>query len=386
MKLKTLSASALQKWLHCEAGWASRYHNGTDMRTPELSGSSGSLGTVCHNVLEDYLNHDVFHEDPTAQRKWLKEAFFGHYYLLFNDSDRFKEGEKMLLDWHARQDWSGFEVLETEVKHEYFLQTSIGEVPFTFIFDRLDRKDDGSIRVVDYKSWIMPVQPEDIKSKPQFKLYAAMALLLYPDAPRVWVVADQLRYDSVGASFSKAECEEILGWLMIKAEEIINTETPSETINEDCRYCVRRHECKTLQLHAQFTGPLSLDNIPDLAKQRYEVDSAWKALKMIKDDIDAALIAHAEETEQTTFAGDDNVSVKLSVRRKNVGDPVMIARALGEHSKVYSERYGEMNGPSIQKALKDPANPIPEDVMAAASDTVRVEYSNPYVTTKKALT
>lgn len=388
MNLKSLSASQLKKWLKCPASWAATYDNGTSMRTPELSGSSGSLGSALHEALEDYLvyiSHEDYVHDDDADTVFLKAAYRIRYDELFSDQERFKEGQGMLLEWYAKQDWDGFEVVETEIRHEFPMDLSIGIIPFVYLFDRLDMRDDGIPRVVDYKSWIVPIQPEDIKADPQFRLYAAMAHLRFPDAERIQVVADQLRYDAVGAFFTAKECQEILTWLFDKAEEIITTEVARETLNEDCRYCIRKHQCETLAVHAKFDGPVSLDDIPALAVRRYELDSAMKAAKMMKDDIDAALIAHAEETEQIAFEGNDGVKVKLSVRRKNVGDPVLIGRALGAHTTDFTARYGDLNGPNVIKAAKDPANTIPGHIMEAAERAVRVEYSSPYVTTKKVL-
>ncbi|MBT8212180.1 MAG: PD-(D/E)XK nuclease family protein, partial [Acidimicrobiia bacterium] len=315
---------------------------------------------------------------------FLLERYEHHYHVLFTDRSRFREGKEMLEKWLSTQDWDGFEVIETEVRHEEMIPTSIGDIPFVYIFDRLDRRNDGSIRVVDYKSWIRPIQAEQIHDSIQFRMYAAMAYRMYPDAPRIWVVADQLRYDPVGATFSPTECEEIYAELVDLLEEIIATEEPAETLNEDCRYCVRKHQCDTLWLHSRFDGPLALDDPPALAAQRYQVDSAIKALRGILGDIDDALIAHAEEEGVTGFVGNDGVAVKLSIRRKNIADPLLVARALGEHGQTFADRYGEMSGPNVLKARKDLANPIPVDVMKNVVDTLRTEYSNPYVTTRKA--
>lgn len=382
MNLRSSSASALSKWIKCQRGWAAKYDNGAERSTPEISGSAGKLGTACHNALEDLVSDGEHVSDGALD--YLLECYEHHYHLLFTDRSRYREGKEMLEKWLRVQDWDDFEVIETEVRHEAMIPTSIGDIPFVYIFDRLDRREDGSIRVVDYKSWIKPIQPDQIKDSIQFRMYAAMAHRMFPDAPRIWVVADQLRYDAVGATFSPKECQEIYDELVDLLEEIIETEEPTETLNEDCRYCVRKHECETLWLHSRFNGPLSLEDPEELAVQRFQTDSAIKALRGILTEIDDALIAHAEEEQITGFVGNDGVNVKLSIRRNNVADPLLVSRALGEWGAEFANRYGAFSGPNILKAKDDPANPIPAEVMARVVDIVRTEYSNPYVTTRKA--
>ena len=383
MKLKRLSASALKMFVSCPRRWQARYDNGFDKSTPELSGSSASLGTACHEAIEIFYNeHATDSPDSWAdQGLWptLLKLYSDAYAENMDDQSRFDEGAQMMKKWFNRQRDFGAKVIGNEYEATIEVQTSQGPVPIIMILDRVEELPDGAIRIIDYKSWVQFTKADEIKDSVQFKTYAAVAGQIWPDAPKIWLVVDALRYDEVGVAYNRSELDEAWDWIAEKAEEIIAMKEPKEVLNSECRYCVRRHECETMQIHSAVTGPESLSEHmtpADIADKRYGLQVGIKAMEAMLEDCDDHLLSHAAVEERLTIEGTNGVTAKVGVRKNRKVDEIGFRNELGPaRYSEFLDTFGKVGIKSIERAQ--------ETGWGDYTHHITTSLGNPYITAKK---
>src|SRR5690606_25707099 len=154
--------------------------------------------------------------------------------------------------WHKRHVSDGGltnEVLSVEQKLNFPIKTSAGMIPFTYILDRLDKIENGVYEVVDYKSIRAYIRPEELKGKIQPRAYALAIQIQYPDAEKIFVSFDMLRHnEKIGVTFTRQDNIDTYRYLQRAAERIIATDEDKteETINEECKWCIKKTTCDTL--------------------------------------------------------------------------------------------------------------------------------------------
>jgi len=180
MEPKSLSASSSAVFELCPARFKAENLN----RSPDIDNDAASLGTACHEVCELWVadGHYLLNLAQSDIERIIGELYEAAYWKVMADRERYDEGLALCMKWVERQDWTGRTVLTTEVKKYFEVPTSIGPIPFNYIMDRMDRMDDGDIEVVDYKTVMAPVQPDDLKKRIQPRAYALAAQIEHPDA------------------------------------------------------------------------------------------------------------------------------------------------------------------------------------------------------------
>lgn len=352
MELRSLSASSAAMFEDCPARWNAEYHG----RAEQIGSVPALKGTVVHATLEAWVRSGR-HRDPGERPQADIELYYANEYeKLFSDTEEYDDGLEMVLKWLERTDWSGREVLDLEVKKS-FPVFPLGEsgpkasdiaIPFNYIFDRVDRLEgpegEIEIEVVDYKTWRTPVSGDALRHKVQAKAYALAASKEYPEATAVWVTMDQLRFEPISVKFKKRDLEEFEAYLERLAARILEMDADEapEVLNHDCRYCVRKLNCRALATNAQAGGTLgNLDNIAEAAILRSKIKDRVAGLETLLEEIDA-FIAHDMERNDLTETvlplpdGEVHVEMELSKRRNvsaeraaKILGPDMVAKYAG---------------------------------------------------------
>lgn len=343
---RSLSASSIAVYESCPARWKAEYGD----RAPTMGGSAANLGTAIHAVLERAVKPLIGHPGAELPNpKLVTELWKEEYYRLFADEERFTEGLELCLDWVKRQDFSDREVLFAETKLSIEIPSSIGMIPFNFIWDRCDRLPNGDVEVIDYKSYIRPVSSDGLKVKVQPRSYAMAAQRFFPDAKRIWVTFDLIRYEPVGIVFTKAENEAAWEYVCAVAERVIADDGTEENLNPDCRYCIRRFECETLNKHVAAGGPLGITDAHEAADRRLKLDSASKAITAMLEELDDVIMGYCEEQQVTSFETDTSV-VRITAQRRREVDAKMAARVIGDKAVV--SHTGKLAMGEVEKLLK----------------------------------
>lgn len=310
MEPKSLSASSAQVFEGCEARWRAEYLE----RGRDASNSAAALGTVCHDVLERLVKAEYHLNPPPDIDKVINDLYEAAWWREFSDAIRYLEGLKLVHTWWKRQDWEGRTVLSTETKKSFPIKHGDFEVPFNYIMDRVDRHDDGTIEVIDYKTVALNVTAEDLYNRIQARCYALAARIEHPDADKIWVTFDLLRHEPVGVAYTRDDAIATWRYLQDLLGRILASDGTKETLNAECRWCIRKHECSALAAHLEVGGPLSITDPEEAANKRFEIESAMAALKIMVDDLDDVIERYCEEEQLTEFDTAEGVKVKLAAR------------------------------------------------------------------------
>jgi hypothetical protein len=356
---RSFSASAL----NVAQGCLSRYQRESLERGEDFVNDAAQLGTSVHGGLEAFIKQMM----STGDKPSLDDLLMWYrvsYMDTFNTSDTstpgYEEGVEMLKKWYKREDYLIGKVLSAEVKTSYPVKTSVGEIPFNYIWDRFDQYDDNEYAVIDYKTNRWALSSDELRKKIQARMYGVMAQIQYPNAERIHVKFDMLRHDGmVGVVFSKDENIATWRWFKSEVERIIAApDDPPETLNNECGWCIKQATCNALASNIAAGGVMSLTPVERMdlrAKAGYQM----KGLKNLSDQLDALIEADAKAKDVFEMET-ENTKIKFAISSRRDVDAERVEEVVGEDT---FKRYG---GASItmgkfDQLLKDP-NVTPEQV------------------------
>lgn len=353
---KTLSASALNVAQLC----LSRYQAEYIARGRGANAAAASLGTACHGALEMYVKACYLEKNQQPTLKLLLDLFRMSYMTTFGTSDTetddYADGVSMLTAWFERTSFANRRVVSCEVKSMFPIKTSIGEIPLNYIWDRFDELEDapGEYEVVDYKTNRFSLRPEDLKKKVQARVYALAAQIQMPQATKIWVRFDLLRHDSVGVVFTREENAATWRFIKEEAERIIATpdDKAPETLNPECRFCVRKTTCGALERNVGVGGSFGL-TIPEMIDRRAALQYQIKAIESAIGEMDEAIITEAKAQDVEEFYTDMN-RLYFGISSRRSVDAERVAKVVGDD--VF-RKYGGIGitMADFDKLCKDPA-------------------------------
>lgn len=357
MKPRTISASSLNTADTCLA----RYKAENIEFTPTGSDkTAANIGTACHGALEHYVERVYMKKTDEPSWDLLQELYIEAFKETFDTTEAkgpsFKDGHELLQVWFLRTDLSGVEVLSVERKMRFPIPTSAGDIPMTYICDRVDYYEENGkkiLRVVDYKTIRAFLSHEDVREKLQARIYDLMMRIQYKDKDidEFHVVFDLLRHEPVGVVFSREEAEETWGAIIARAERILATpdDNPPETLNSECGYCVRKTQCKTLQRNIAGGGLFAIPNVEEAARLREQLQSQIKGINAALDELDEYIMAYAKEHDVYKFKTDNDYQVLISGKKTRVVDAALAGGILGPE---LMGRFGKINVGDVDRIIK----------------------------------
>jgi hypothetical protein len=372
----SLSASSVLVSEGCLARWKVEYFN----KAPSMDSDPAMVGTTCHFAFEHFVKAVYLDKTHTWDDVAYLEALYKIGYVqTFGNADydtaEFADGAALVAQWYDRnRQGLPNTVLTTEQKTTFPLKTSVGEIPFTYIFDRMDQVNDTEFEVVDYKSIRAFVTSQDLKKKVQPRAYALAAQIQYPHATRIWVSFDMLRHGGiVGCVFTRDENAATYRYLQRAAERIIATpeDDAPETLNPECNYCLRKSICETLEKANRHGSVLGL-SLEQVAEKRVQVQSQIKALEYLDAELDELLMKEAEQQDSLEFeAGPWKIEMTASARRKAT-NPMAITRLVGPE---LTAKYGNWTVGNVDKMLE--SGVLTPEVAAEVRRYIPLQYGEP---------
>lgn len=373
----SFSASSAESFEQCPARWVAENHH----RTPSVNNTAAALGTACHAAMEVWVRDGHWAKPYPDQMEIMSRLFEAEYWKLFVDAHRFQEGLDLLKRWLARQDWSDIEILSTETKKHFVLPVDGHDIRFNYIMDRVDfRISTGEIEIVDYKTLSRPLKPEQIRHKLQARVYALAAQLEYPDVRRVWVTFDMLRYDPVGVAFTKEENQGTWHYLKALLRRVLamnETDAP-EILGSWCRFCVRKHQCQTLQRHVAGGGPLGITDPKAAALKRVEIAGAIDGLTAQLAELDEVVLQYMEKNDLQSFPIGDNLEAAVSISARRSIDQARLEAIVGP--EIFS-RYGSVSMKNLDEMLK--VENLTDEQKSRVRQLVTRNYGAPFVSVRK---
>lgn len=362
MQLKSMSASAVKTWQACPAMAAAQSIN----KPPQLSGFAAELGTACHAALEFWVMGAIVDKtiEPTVGNLELlyHEAYEAHF---GSDATHYQDGLDMVRRWFERTAPQladpNREVESCEVKENFPITSKAQglEMPFNYIFDRVDkmwlvdregnRTGKYEINVIDYKTWRFNRTHEAMKDDIQMRCYGLAGQIRYPEADRIWVTLDQLRFDAIGVVFTREQNIATWRFLQQKLVEMATAEEPyEERINTNCRFCIRNSVCATLNAHVDAGGVLAIKDPDEAAKALAEIQNKQNALKSMSEHLSEFLLTYAGENDLSEWETEDS-KVQITASKRRGIDAQRFAQVVGP--EVFSE-LGSITIGAIDALLK----------------------------------
>lgn len=330
MEPKSFSATAMQVAELCMARYKAEYID----RGRGFSNPAAQLGTSVHAALEDWVRGAHLDKSHPPEQDLLLDLFRLHYMTVFGSADtdtvEYTDGIEMLKRWFDRNRhyFEGVEVVSLETKENFPIKTSLGEIPYNYIFDRLDYLGDDEYKVVDYKTQRMNERPETLRKKIQVRAYGLATQIKYPNAKRIWVELDMLRHDGpVGIALTRDDNIAAWKYFKEKAQQIIDTADPKETLNPECRFCVRKTTCKALASNEAAHGAMSLGSASDLVDIRANFQYRKAGIEAAIKELDELILAEARNTETTEWESATH-TMRVSIPSRRSVDSERVQRIL----------------------------------------------------------
>lgn len=271
-----LRQSMISSYLQCPDKFYDTYENGYSESTIFTQ-----MGTAIHGVMEDYYADKENANVPELFKKWWAE--YGP-----NEPELYEEWKGLIIKY--------FEQLKEKpepniIARELEFKTKIGEVPFSGTIDRIDRLDENTILVVDYKSNQQPYSMAELKGSVQFKSYV-LALMtdelheVLGEYDTIVCAYDMLRTGNRQfISYTAEELETFKEWLLIIWSSILSGKDRNPKINKYCGYCQKRHKCQAYdEMLKSPTSIVSTDDI-DLNNIADELVKLKESKKIIEGRI-----------------------------------------------------------------------------------------------------
>jgi len=387
---KSLSATAMDVATKCLSRYAAENFQRADKGD---SGMPAMLGSSCHNALEHYVQSVYIDKASQPSLKFLLDLYKMHYMTIFDTVDAagpvYEDGVEMLTTWFERTDLSNVTVLSVEAKEPFPIRVKDAagtqhEIPFNYIFDRLDQLEEDVYRVVDYKTVRWGYGPDELRLKLQARAYAVAAQIKFPHARRIWVQFDLLRHESVGTVFTKEENANTYRYLRKWARKILDTELDDalamETINDECKFCIRKAVCGELMKNRNVGGIVGLP-IPELVDRRALIQGQIAALKSLEGELDAHLKELAQHDDLEVLGSGQNEVYWARSKRRAIDRIDVLEQILGP---ALFERVGSKSVTmgKLDALLKPKDTTLSPEQKAQVKGLIRDNYGEPYVKTR----
>jgi putative RecB family exonuclease len=297
-----LSVSRLKLYENCPRAFELRY-----IREAPTEGSVATdFGTCLHNVLERLLKWVVTEEYSGR----LPEDRIRDYYLEewsrlgLVGSDVYQEGLSILRQYvRLHPTVNHLDILGVEV--EFNLQ--IGEFVLNGRIDRVDRVDDETIAIVDYKSNRILFSKEEVETDLQMSAYGLAAGELYPWAKNVVFRFHMLRHQQeIETTRSVEDLSDARDYLISLGRLTETAETFPAKLNGYCGYCDHRKSCTAYQTAIEEGDPVvtvTPEAIEDVARAYNKLAIIEKLAKTKKYELGAILSERLAGKTEMTLAG-----------------------------------------------------------------------------------
>jgi RecB family exonuclease len=385
-----LSASMLKTFLQCKRKFYTNYIEGKKSDPSQ----SLSLGTAFHEAQEQaniYLKE---------HKRILNPMEIEYYVQIFrnvlasshvDDQEAFEIGEEMmrreLSPEHMRENIVGIE-------DQFDLVTPEGVRIYGFI-DKLVESDEDSntIRVIDYKTSVMPLSYEEAKLDEQLSMYDLAISLKYPQYENRIL---ELRYVRTGDSISLTKTaieQQNFRRRLLAVDKAIRkfiedtAEGPDGDLNQFCSWCSYKSSCPTYIDHMNTLLP-GFPNIDALDDKSFidmweRVSAIYKAAEAWKDSLKLWALQRIEAFPEAPIDDGNKQIYTMSTARREY-DPVTVSKIIGIKDLLGASTGGQplikVSNSALEGYMKKNKD---KKIQAKLEQAVKVKFNSPQVRVKK---
>lgn len=271
-----LRQSMISSYLQCPDKFYDTYENGYSEDTIYTK-----MGTAIHGVMEDYYTPENTESVPELFNKWW--ANHGP-----DQPELYEEWKGLVTNYFdhlAGMPDPNILALELEFK------SNIAGIPVSGTIDRIDRINENTVLIIDYKSNQMPYTPAELKQSIQFKFYSLV--LMTPELHNVLGEYENIicAYDMLRTgkrqyvTYTKEELEIFRDWLLIIWARMLNGKERNPKLNKYCSHCQKRHKCDSYQEMLKSPTSIVATEDLDMDKIAEDLDMLKQSKKMIEGRI-----------------------------------------------------------------------------------------------------
>ena len=273
-----LRQSMISSFLQCPNKFYATYEDGYSE-----SSIFTQMGTAIHGIMEDiYDGENTKTVDELFQLWWSDHGP--------SDLSLYEEWRVLMANY--------FKGLEGKTKpniiaRELEFTGNIRNIPISGTIDRIDRVDDNTIMIVDYKTNMMPYTAEELRGSIQFKFYSLAVQQLKDqlgEFDRVICAYEMMRTGNRQyVEYSAEELEIYADWLEVIWAKMLSGKDRDPKINKYCGYCQRREQCPAYASFLENPLEFAVNPVDDMAQALTRLKESAKILKGRIDELESAL-------------------------------------------------------------------------------------------------
>lgn len=383
-----LSASMMKTFLSCRRKFHKNYVEGAAQESKQ----EFSLGTAVHAAFE--AANRSLKDKPRQLNPFEIEDYVQVFReklasLYLTDMGLFSLGEEIVREELSNLDPK---LRVVGVEHEFDLMTPEGVRIYGFI-DKLEEVNSTTIKVVDYKSSVMPMTKDEAQKDEQLALYDLAISILFPQYETRIL---ELRYvrsgDSVTVVRSDVEHYNFRRQVLAVHKAITDymtsvnssaSEAPKGQLNTYCAWCSYRHSCPVYVGHRTSylpSDPMSTEITDETFISTWEgLSAVQKALEEHKDFLKLWITRRLEENpDLPVIEGGKKVSMTSATRREydisTIGKLIPLEDLLGKSTD--GEPLVKITNKKLENYLKVKNNP---KLQAKVEQAVTINFNSPSV-------
>lgn len=371
-----LRQSMISSYLQCPDKMYDTYENGYKEESIFTR-----VGTAIHGLMEDFYNDRTIDIDETFDKWWASNST--------PEYDWYKDWKKFVARYFAKEaKYEKPQVIATELE----FRTTINGVPCSGTIDRVDRVDDQTIRLVDYKTNFRAFSDAELQESIQF--------MKYTSAIQTPELRQMLRDKGDSGEFSIVICtyemlrlgyrqtvifdaDEIAifqKWMKTIWTMILSGTNRQPKLNQYCGYCQKRQRCGLYMetLNAPISSILTENtDIEAVVGERERLTMNAKLIKNRLDEIEEQIKAKIMENQGALVIGEYEWGTKSSTRSIYPAQDVFRILAMNGLGNLIPDLVN-VSKTSLDRVLKD--NKV---VMDLIEEKKVATYTKPSLNKKK---
>lgn len=362
----SLRQSMVNTYLQCPARFYAIYEEGKEDPGSKFT----EMGTAVHAVLEAYYKGEF-------QRDDLTEAF-DYWWTKYgpNDFKDYQECLDMIRRYFDRNPEDP-EVIATELD----FNVTVNGIPLSGTIDRIDRIDERTIRLVDYKTNQMPFSKDDLEGSIQFKMYN-LALMELKDQlggfDRIINTYEMLRLDyAQSVEYTQEELTEFAQWLKVIWTKILSGVDREARPHQYCIYNPISDKCKELNRKLLDGVEEPADTIEGLVEQLEVLKVQEKLVKARRGEVETLIKEAISQQGGEITIGDRIWTTRSQARTVYPADKVIRILAMHGHSDKIPDLVN-INATSLKRTFKDN-----QEILNIIESVAETNYTAPSIISRK---
>jgi len=284
-----LSATRISTFLSCKQKYWFNYYE----KLPKLSNPAFKLGLAVHESLE--LAGNIWMEKEKFSKADIKKVMAEYDRISIREGieeySSHLEG-KELVKKRLNNFISGEKLIGLETKFGFWGKdagpqvTSKYGVPLIGAIDKVEKYDEDTVLIVDYKTSKTAPTPIQMKSDMQLSIYDLVARQVWPGYKRVVLALDLLKSDVLYTYRTDKQREEFEVYIKVIYDEMLafTEEEAAASLNMFCPWCSYKDYCSTYQKACKKSDYKFLPTVGYTDNQLIEEWDSVKSTKKILEN------------------------------------------------------------------------------------------------------